>query len=109
MKLPADASIAVSKLTDYLLIPKSRNDKSAWLATAGYLAGNWQELERDLRVQVLTSEAEWLEDNAYGIVYRNDTRLTGPNGVALDMTTIWMTEYATGATKFITLYPRKAR
>jgi hypothetical protein len=29
MKLPADATIAVRKLTEYLLRPQARNDKSA--------------------------------------------------------------------------------
>ena len=34
---------------------------------------------------------------------------TGPNGNSLDVCTIWMTEFATGITKFITMYPDKRR
>lgn len=49
MKLSQDAIIAEAKLTNYLLVPKKRNDKSHWLATAGYTLENWQELEEDLR------------------------------------------------------------
>ena len=80
MKLPADAVIAASKLRDYLLVPKSRNDKSAWLASVGYLAANWRQLERDLREQLLAYEAQLLDDNVYGLVYRIDVLLVGPNG-----------------------------
>ena len=109
MKLPADAAIVASKLRDYLLVQKLRNDKSAWLATAGYGPDNWPELERELRSQLLAGEAEIIEDNGYGLVYRMDVLLTGPNGQQLDTTTIWMTEHATDVTKFITLYPRKGR
>ncbi len=33
----------------------------------------------------------------------------GPNGKSLPVYTIWMTETATGNTKFITMYPDKRR
>jgi len=35
--------------------------------------------------------------------------LTGPNGVALAVRTIWMTEHLSGVTKFVTLIPDKRR
>jgi len=49
MKLPADTLIAPKKLTQYLLVVRKRNDKSKWLAQAGYVLENWRELEKDLR------------------------------------------------------------
>ncbi|OQX76918.1 MAG: hypothetical protein B6D64_09055 [Bacteroidetes bacterium 4484_276] len=36
MELPYNSLIAHSKLKDYLLVPKKRNDKSKWLAQIGY-------------------------------------------------------------------------
>jgi hypothetical protein len=36
MKIPADAIIVESKLTKYLLVFKPRNDKSQFLAQAGF-------------------------------------------------------------------------
>jgi len=49
MRLPEDTLISDDKLTQYLLVPKKRNDKSQWLAQAGYTLENWQALENDLR------------------------------------------------------------
>jgi hypothetical protein len=49
--------MASEKLTSYLLAFKQRNDKSHWLATAGYTLKNWQQLENDLRTQILSCEA----------------------------------------------------
>ncbi|MEQ1854179.1 MAG: hypothetical protein ABMA01_21620 [Chthoniobacteraceae bacterium] len=34
--------------------------------------------------------------------------MRGPNGRALKTVSIWMTEEATGITKFVTLYPDQA-
>lgn len=47
------------------------------------------------------------EPNRFGDVYEIQGILVGPNGVELAVVTIWMIEYATQQTKFITLYPDK--
>lgn len=59
MKLPEDTLIAYEKLTQYLLLLKKRNDKSQWLAEAGYTLENWQVLENDLRNQTKTNRTQW--------------------------------------------------
>lgn len=107
MKLPKDTLIAHEKLTRYLLVPKKRNDKSQWLAQAGYAFDNWQVLETDLRDQILSIEAAPLERTEYGRIYEINGQLVGPNGKILSVRTIWMTEHATGDTKFITMYPAR--
>ncbi|MCP4374086.1 MAG: hypothetical protein GY797_39165 [Deltaproteobacteria bacterium] len=107
MKLPNNTRIAPEKLTQYLLIPKKRNDKSKWLAQVGYTLENWQQLENDLRVQILSLEAKAVETTQYGYAYEIRDNLTGPNGKTVAVVTIWMTETATGVTKFITMYPDK--
>lgn len=109
MKLPADAVIAENKLTRYLLLPHARGDKSAFLAGAGYALGHADQLERDLRTQILPLEAQRLESNKFGQYYQIRGTLTGPNGMALPVRTIWMTEHLSGITKFVTLIPDKER
>ena len=49
MRLPADSVIAEEKLTRYLLVPLAEDDKSGFLARAGYTLVNATVLERDLR------------------------------------------------------------
>ena len=105
MKLPQDSHIALEKLTRYLLIPQARGDKSAYLALAGYTLGNITTLLADLRAQILTQDATAIEKTAYGQLYEIRAQLAGPSGRALSVRTIWMTEYLSGATKFITLIP----
>jgi hypothetical protein len=105
MKLSADAVIAKEKLTQYLLLPRARGDKSAFLAQAGYVLENADQLLMDLRAQILPLEAESLESNKFGQYYQVRGPLIGPNDVALPIRTIWMTEHLSGVTKFITLLP----
>jgi hypothetical protein len=109
MKLPADATIASTKVSQYLLAHRKRNDKSAWLAQAGYTVENWQILEKDLRTQILPLEATLTDNSPYGQIYEIEGKLTGPNGKTLPVYTIWMVEKVTGETKFITLFPNKGR
>jgi len=109
MKLPLDSLIAHEKLTDYLLKPKKRNDKSKWLAQAGYTLENWQLLENDLRTQVLSLDATLIDKTRYGQMYEIRGKLIGPNGQALLVCTIWITEFTSGIAKFITMFPDKRR
>lgn len=51
--LPEDALISETKLTKYLLVLLPKDDKSQFLAQAGYTIENWQQLEQDLREQIL--------------------------------------------------------
>jgi hypothetical protein len=107
MKLPADAVIAREKITSYLLRKLPENDKSGFLALAGYTIENPDRLESDIRAQILTQEAEFVETTEYGDKHCIRADITGPNGQSLRVMTIWLTEEATGTTKFITLYPAK--
>ena len=45
MELPPDVIIQDQKLTKYLLVFKPRNDKSKFLARAGFNLNNWQQLK----------------------------------------------------------------
>jgi hypothetical protein len=108
MKLTPDATIAIAKLTKYLLVWRSADDKSKFLAQAGYDQRNWQQLEADLRNQILPLDAVLSDEpNRFGDVYEIRGVLTGSNGISLAVRTIWMIEYETKQTKFVTLYPDK--
>ena len=109
MRLPANTIIAEEKLSRYLLLPQARGDKSAFLAQAGYVMGTFDRLLEDLRAQVLPLEAVALASNKFGRYYEIRKTLTGPNGKALAVRTIWMTEHLSGVTKFVTLIPDKRR
>lgn len=105
MLLPQDAIIAEEKLTRYLLMPLPRDDKSKFLAQAGYTLDNWQQLEEDLRTQVLIQPAEPVETTRYGQKYVIHTSLRGRNNVELEILTIWM--ITNGIARFVTLVPDK--
>ena len=107
MKLPDDSIITREKITEYLLKWQPDNDKSQFLARAGYSSANWQRLLEDIRTQILPTEAELMRKTAYGDLFRIRGKLLGPNGVSLKVITIWMAENASRQTKFITLFPDK--
>lgn len=108
MKLSRDAIIAEAKLTKYLLVWRDADDKSRFLEQAGYTLENWKQLEADLRNQILPLEAVPSDEpNRFGDVYEIRGVLRGKNGIDLAVLTIWMIEYETNVTKFITLYPDK--
>lgn len=109
MKLPENSIISSEKLTQYLLIPKKRNDKSQWLAKAGYTIQNWQILEKDLRKQILINDAIPIGKTNFGQTFEISSKLVGPNGNSLIVTTIWMVEVENNISKFITMYPGKRR
>lgn len=107
MKLPADSLIARAKITDYLLVPLAKGDKSGFLKLAGYDASSADRLIQDIRSQILGNDAVAIERTEHGQYYEIRSQLTGPNGSALDVRSIWMKERLSGRTKFITLIPVK--
>ena len=106
MKLPADAVIARSKVTDYLLVRQDRGDKSAFLERGGYSPLNPSQLIADLIRLARESDAVLVEENEFGRYYEVLGFLLGPTGVRLRVRTIWITEHLSGSTKFITLIPQ---
>jgi len=105
MKLPEDSTIAPEKVSGYLLVKQPLGDKSAFLALAGYLPGNADQLLRDLKAQALAADAIPMGTNEFGQMYEVRCDLRGPNGKLLAIRTIWMREHLSGITKFITLIP----
>ena len=107
MRLPPSTVIATAKVTHYLLRLLDEDDKSQFLALAGYTADDPDRLIRDIREQVLPLDAELIDPTEYGTKYCIRGILRGPNGHELRVVSFWMTVEATGVTKFLTLYPDK--
>jgi hypothetical protein len=105
MKLTADAIIAREKISSYLLVRQSRNDKSAFLEKGGYSAANPEVLISSLAAIRDGNEAQSIDVNKFGRYYEIVGILHGPSGIDLSVRTIWMTEHLSGVTKFITLIP----
>jgi len=105
MKLPPDSVISERKLTDYLLALRLEDDKSGFLALAGYTLDNWQQLAKDLRQFLEDHEAELLRTTEYGDMYQIKGSLAGPNGRILNVNTIWIRLSKNNETRFVTLIP----
>jgi hypothetical protein len=63
----------------------------------------------DLRKQLLAEKAILIGQTKFGEFYEIRALLTGPNGTALRIRSIWMKEHLSGVTKFITLIPDRKR
>ena len=94
------------KLREYLLVPRTEDDKSGFLALAGYSLTNWRTLESDLRQQ-LEGDAVLIQETQYGEMYHIKGKLTGPNAKVLNVITVWVRLSATRETSFVTLIPDK--
>ncbi|MDM9380223.1 hypothetical protein QUB80_05845 [Chlorogloeopsis sp. ULAP01] len=107
MRIPADAIIADDQITRYLLVQKARNDKSKFLAQAGFTQENPEALRA--AIQLLAETVEAIEDRSdeYGVLWRVEGELIGGNGVSLLVVTIWLQRQIDGKFQFVTLKPRK--
>lgn len=103
MKIPHDAVIAREKLTQYLLVPRQRNDKSGFLSQAGFTQANPDLLEQAIRRLIREQEAVSDREDEYGQFFRVEGVLVGPSG-ALNTVTIWI-ETVQGEYRFVTLKP----
>lgn len=106
MKIPSNAIIPREKLTKYLLVFQPENDKSKFLAQAGFTLENPDALEAALRKMIETHDAVFDAHNRFGDFYRVEGTLKGVNEGDLLVVTIWMmrTEEE-GLYRFVTLKP----
>jgi hypothetical protein len=107
VKLPADnVVIPQSKLIAYLVVFKPKNDKSKFLAQAGFYTDNTQELERAIRQLLRDYDAIIDRQDEYGTFYRVEGLLHGSTGI-LNAVTIWLWQEANDKYRFITLKPSR--
>jgi hypothetical protein len=108
MRIPEDFIIPDKKIAHYLLLQKARNDKSKFLAQAGFTLENPVCL-RSAIFEMITEAKEAFEDgsNQYGTFYKVTGKLIGTNGVHLSVVTIWILSQTDGTFQFVTLKPNK--
>lgn len=109
MILPADALIPAEKLSHYLLAPRPWDDKSKFLAQAGFGKDSPETLLHALRALAARCDAVSDGVNDYGEFLRGDGMLIGPNGRQLAVTTIWLRQHLDGRVRFVTLKPYRER
>jgi hypothetical protein len=107
MRIPADAIIPREKLTRYLLVPRPWDDKSRYLAQAGFLITDPDALDRAIRKVAETFDAHTDGVNEYGTFYRVEGELTGPSGRSLPVVLVWLQWKLDGTFHFVTLKPRR--
>ena len=79
VKIPVDAIIPEPKLTQYLLVPRSRDDKSKFLAQGGFTQENSAELERAIRQLIAENDAVEDRTDRFGTFYEVKGVLRGVN------------------------------
>lgn len=106
MNIADDAIIPREKLTRYLLVPRRKNDKSGYLAQAGFTLDNPGVLEQAIRGLITENEAVSDRQNEYGTFFRVEGELHGPAGV-LSTVTIWIQQTNDSQYRFVTLKPAR--
>ena len=106
VKIPDEAVIPREKLTLYLLMPQRKNDKSGFLAQAGFTQENPDLLEKAIKQIIVENEAVVDLQNEYGTFYRVVGDLHGPRGI-LSTVTIWIQLTKDNQYRFVTLKPAR--
>jgi hypothetical protein len=109
MRIPPDAIIPPEKLTRYLLVPRPWDDKSRFLAQAGFSLRDPTSLENAVRQTAGQFEAFEDGTNDYGTFFRTEGELIGPNGRTLQVVLIWLQWKLDGTFHFVTLKPHKVK
>jgi len=112
MKIPADAVIAKEKITHYLLVPRVKDDKSKFLAQAGFSQANPEALEAAIRRLIAIESATEDGESEYGTSYRVEGELANldqayTGGRTLLVVTIWLFVRADNSYRFVTLKPKR--
>jgi hypothetical protein len=92
--------IAEEKITKYLLVKKTKNDKSGFLYLLGYSLENWHDLLVDIKEVALNHELVLERISEFGDLYSIKGKLKNKRIV-----TIWVQEIDNEVYRFITLYP----
>lgn len=108
MKIPFGLVIQDQKITNYLLVYQPKDDKSEYLALAGYNLENWEILKRDILNAVDASEVAEVTSTGWGTRFKVKSQWYGPNSRLVRVMTIWQQDEGSDIVKFITLYPDKS-
>lgn len=107
MYIPPNCLIPDSKLTHYLLVFQKRNDKSQFLAQAGFTQANPEQLKTALLNLIAITPAVFDRSDQYGDFYQVIGTLKGIQNINLEVVTIWIQRKADAQFQFVTLIPHK--
>ncbi|MBE9256609.1 DUF6883 domain-containing protein [Dolichospermum sp. LEGE 00246] len=109
MTMPQDAIIPDAKISNYLLKYRDKDDKSKFLAQAGFTEDNPEKLK--LAILQLMETVDPIEDitNEYGTFYRIEGELIGVNQLNLSVVTVWLKRKIDNQFQFVTLKPKKEK
>ena len=109
MNIPDDAVIPDGKITHYILVLKAKDDKSQFLAQAGFTQNNPDLLKTSIRE--LANNVEAIPDiqNEYGQFFLVIGEITGLVDRQLLVTTVWLQRAIDQKFQFITLKPYKEK
>src|SRR5207249_4985615 len=106
VRIPPDAILAPEKISGYLLVPKPRNDKSRYLARAGFTADNPDALASQIRRLTGASDPVSVRTTGFGEFFEIRGELVGPAAVVLSVILVWL-KRTDGVFSFVTLVPDK--
>ncbi len=109
MKLPDNVIIPDGKISNYLLIHREEDDKSKFLAQAGFTQANPEQLKNAIIELITNYEAREDKSNQYGTFYQVKGELKGVNNQKLSVITIWLKRKVDNQIQFITLKPNKEK
>ena len=109
MKIPADSMIPEEKFTRYLLVKRDFDDKSGYLARAGYSEENYLELINHIKYLISENDAVEERTDDYGTFYRVTGTLPGVANEAIEVSTIWLKRKIDNKFQFITLFPARRK
>ena len=90
------------------LVRRPWDDKSKYLASAGFTLENPEALEAAIRDLASTSESHEDGINEYGVFWRTEGLLKGPLRT-LPVVLIWLQWTVDGTVRFVTLKPQRVR
>jgi hypothetical protein len=106
MKLQGNIIIPDAKLTQYLLVPRQEDDKSKFLAQAGFTQDNPDQLKQAILTLIQTHDAISDRQDKYGTYYRVEGDLSGSDRT-LAVVTVWIERTQDGTIQFVTLKPKR--
>ncbi len=107
MKIPEDAIISEEKFIHYLLVKRDYDDKSIFLALAGYNLSNYKYLIGEIRRLIFENDAVEDHTDEYGTFFKVSGYINGQTGIKIKVKTVWMKRKVDGLFQFVTLIPEK--
>lgn len=90
-----------------MLVHKEQDDKSKFLAQAGFTQENWELLLEQLQQIAQTGDAVEDGTTEYGTFYLVEGSLRGANGRILEVITVWIKKAIDDKYHFVTLKPKR--